>query len=103
MCVRFHLLFNAAHSKPEVDDSVFKNSAFTQCVTKVLRLLHLLFLKMQSSALEPQKKYSIYRSKSIFIIRFLGQFVFVFFSFVCFVAASWSIYMKKMGSVCKLV
>lgn len=103
MCVRFHLLSNAAHSKPEVDDFVFKNSAFRQCVTKALRLLHLLFLKMQSSALEPQKKYSIYRSKSIFIIHFLGQFVFVFFSFVCFVTASWSIYMKKMGSVCKLV
>lgn len=76
----------------------FKNSAFTQYVTEVLGLSHLLFLKMQFSALEPQKKYSIYRSKSIFIICFLGQFVFVFFSFVCFVSASWSLYIKKMGS-----
>lgn len=26
---------------------------------------------------------------------FLGQFGFVFSSFVCFVSASWSVYMKK--------
>lgn len=41
ICVRFHLLFNAAHSKAEVDDSFLKNSAFTRYVTEVLRLLHL--------------------------------------------------------------
>lgn len=69
----------------------------------MLRLLHLPFLKMQFSVLEPQKKFSIYRNKTIFIIYFLGQFVFVLFSLVCFVSASWSIYIKKMGSVCKLV
>lgn len=58
---------------------------------------------MLFSALEPQQKYSTYKSKSIFIIYFLRQLVFVFFSFVCFVSGGWSIYMKKMGSVCKLV
>lgn len=83
--VRFHLLFNAAHSKPKVDGSFLKNSAFTRSITKVFRLLDLWFLKRQFSALEPQKKYSIYRKKSIFIIYYLGQFVFVFFSFLLFV------------------
>lgn len=101
--VRFHLLFNAAHSKPKVDGSFLKNSAFTRYIMKVFKLLDLGFLKMQFSALEPPKKYSIYRKKSIFIIYYLGQFVFVFFSSVCFVSASWSIYIKNMGSACKLV
>lgn len=99
MYVRFHLLFNSAHLNPEVDNSFSKNSAFTRYVTKVLGLLHLWFLKMQFSALELPKKYSIYRSNSIFIIYFLGQFSFLLFV-GAFVQKRWGQFASWYKSEC---